>query len=113
MVPGTSRSAVTIIGAMILGASRAVAAEFSFFLAIPTMAAASAYSLLKHGIHLTITQWEVLAIGFAVSFFVAWGFIAFFMSNIRRNTFTPFAYYRIALALLIFILIYSKVLAPS
>jgi undecaprenyl-diphosphatase len=113
MIPGTSRAAATIIGAMLLGASRAVAAEFSFFLAIPTMAAASAYSLLKHETSLTIMQWEALAVGFIVSFLVAWGVIAFFMNYIRKNTFVPFAWYRIALAVVILGLIYFKIVSPA
>ena len=97
MVPGTSRSAATILGAMALGASRAAAAEFSFFLAIPTMFAASGYTLLKTGLHLSILEWQVLAVGFVISFLVAWAVISLFMSYIRRNDFKPFAYYRIVL----------------
>jgi len=95
MIPGTSRSAATIIGAMLLGASRSVAAEFSFFLAIPTMVAASTYSLLKTGAILSYTEWQVLATGFVVSFLVAWAVIAAFMKYIQRRDFRPFGYYRI------------------
>lgn len=102
MIPGTSRSAATILGAMALGASRAVAAEFSFFLAIPTMIGASGYSLMKSGLDLTLQQWQVLGVGFVVSFLVAWGVIAVFMNYIRRKDFKPFAYYRIILGLLVF-----------
>jgi undecaprenyl-diphosphatase len=101
MVPGTSRSAATIIGAMLLGASRATATEFSFFLAIPTMVAASGYSLLKHGASLSVLQWEVLAVGFVVSFFVAWAVIAFLMNYIRKHDFKPFGWYRIALGVVV------------
>ena len=97
MVPGTSRSAATIIGAMFLGASRMVAAEFSFFLAIPTMVAASAYSLLKAGNELTGHQIFVLGIGFVVSFIVALMVIAGFIKYISRRDFKPFGYYRIIL----------------
>ena len=97
MVPGTSRSAVTIIGAMLLGSSRVVAAEFSFFLAIPTMVAASGYSLLKYGGLMNLHQFAVLAVGFIVSFFVAWGVIAGFMKFIQRHNFIPFGIYRIIL----------------
>ncbi len=110
MVPGTSRSAATIIGAMVLGLSRPAAAEFSFFLAIPTMAAASAYSLLKANLQLTTLQWQTLAVGFVVSFLVAWAVIAFFMNYIRNNNFKPFAYYRVILAIVIFILLAKGVL---
>jgi undecaprenyl-diphosphatase len=101
MIPGTSRSAATIIGAMLLGCSRKTAAEFSFFLAIPTMFAASAYSLLKTGTSLTSQEWMALAVGFAVSFLVAWGVIAAFMGYIQRRDFKPFAWYRIILAVLV------------
>jgi undecaprenyl-diphosphatase len=99
MVPGTSRAAATIIGAMLLGASRGVATEFSFFLAIPTMAAASGYSLLKHGTMLTSAEWGALVIGFTVSFITAWGVIAFFMNYIRKHNFNLFGWYRIALGI--------------
>ena len=97
MVPGTSRSAVTIIGAMLLGSTRIVAAEFSFFLAIPTMAAASAYSLLKYGASMSAHDAAVLAVGFAVSFVVAYAVIAFLMKFIQRHNFIPFGVYRIIL----------------
>ena len=110
MVPGTSRSAATIIGAMMLGLSRPAAAEFSFFLAIPTMAAASAYSLLKAQLQLTTMEWQTLAIGFVVSFFVAWLVIAFFMNYIRNNNFKPFAVYRIILAIVLFLLLFKGIL---
>jgi len=99
MIPGTSRSAATIIGAMLLGASRSVAAEFSFFLAIPTMMAASAYSFLKANASLSAAEWQILSIGFVVSFLVAWLVIAAFMSYIRKRDFKPFGYYRIIVGL--------------
>jgi undecaprenyl-diphosphatase len=108
MIPGTSRSAATIIGAMLLGASRPVAAEFSFFLAIPTMIAASAYSLLKHGATVSSAEWIALAVGFIVSFLVAWSVIAVFMKYIRKHNFKPFAYYRIILAVIIVISLYAN-----
>lgn len=101
MIPGTSRSAATIIGAMLLGASRVVAAEFSFYLAIPTLFAASAYSLMKTGFHLDATQIQLIFVGFIVSFLVAWLVIAGFMKFISKRDFKPFAYYRIALGILI------------
>jgi undecaprenyl-diphosphatase len=97
MVPGTSRSAATIIGAMLMGLSRVAAAEFSFFLAIPTMAAASGYSMLKAAGTMSALQWQALAVGFAVSFLVAWAVIAVFMRFIQKNDFRPFGWYRIAL----------------
>lgn len=103
MIPGTSRSAATIIGAMLLGTSRVVAAEFSFFLAIPTLFAASAYSLLKTGFNLNITQIQLLVIGFVVSFVVAWLVIAGFMKFVTKKDFKSFGYYRILLGALILI----------
>ncbi len=104
MIPGTSRSAATIIGAMLLGTSRIVAAEFSFFLAIPTLFAASAYSLLKLNFTLSAAQIELLIIGFIVSFLAAWFVIAGFMKFISKRDFKPFGYYRIILG--IFVLMY-------
>jgi len=101
MIPGTSRSAVTIIGALLLGASPLVAVEFSFWLAIPTMVAASSYSLLKHGLAISGFEVIVLAVGFVVSFLVALAVIRFFLDYIRRHDFRIFGYYRIALAILI------------
>lgn len=103
MIPGTSRSAATIIGGMGFGCNRALAAEFSFFLAIPTMAAASAYSLLKHATVMDRTQWIALGIGFVTAFFVAWAVIAFFMAFIRKHDFRVFGYYRILLGSVILI----------
>ncbi len=103
MIPGTSRSAATIIGAMLLGCSRIVAAEFSFFLAIPTMTAATAYELMKTGKNLASDEWMILGIGFITSFLTAWGVIAFFMSYIRNKDFKIFAYYRIILGMVVFV----------
>jgi undecaprenyl-diphosphatase len=97
MIPGTSRSAATIIGAMLMGCSRLVAAEFSFFLAIPTLFAASAYSLLKINFTMTSEEIIVLSVGFVVSFIVALLVIAGFMKYISRHNFKPFGYYRIIL----------------
>ncbi len=103
MVPGTSRSAATIIGGMLLGATRLVAAEFSFFLAIPTMLAASVYSLMKTGGELTQEQFLILAVGFVVSFVVAWLVIAGFMKYITSRDFKLFGYYRIVLGIGVFV----------
>lgn len=101
MIPGTSRSAASIIGAMALGANRRAAAEFSFFLAIPTMFAATGYKLIQDGIGFTGEQWGLLALGSAVSFVVAYAVIAGFMGYIRARSFEPFGYYRIALGALV------------
>jgi undecaprenyl-diphosphatase len=101
LIPGTSRSAATIIGAIIFGASRLVATEFSFFLAIPTMVAASAYSLLKYHTMMSTSQFFVLGVGFAVSFLVALIVIRFLINYVKANNFKIFGYYRIILAILI------------
>lgn len=107
MIPGTSRSAATIIGAMMLGATRILAAEFSFFLAIPTMVAASGYALLKHGALLKGTDLAILGTGFAVSFFVALAVISFFMKYIQTHDFKMFGCYRIALGALVLLFIFG------
>ncbi len=104
MIPGTSRSAATIIGAMLLGTSRVAAAEFSFFLAIPTIIGASGYSFLKElksGIHLGSQELLILATGTLVTFVVAWAVVAFFMNFIRKHDFRGFGWYRIALGIVV------------
>ena len=101
MIPGVSRSAAKILGALGLGTSRKVAVEYSCFLAIPTMFAASAYSLLKEGGAMTAEQWVATAVGFVTAFLVALAVIAFLMSFIRRRDFQAFGWYRIALAVVL------------
>lgn len=98
MIPGTSRSAATIVGAMLLGASRPAAAEFSFFLAIPTMLGAFVFKMIQGGVSFTGEQWAILGVGSVVSFAVAYAVIAAFMAYVRRHSFIVFGYYRIALA---------------
>ena len=103
--PGTSRSMATITAGVLSGMSRPAALEFSFFLSIPTMAAATVYDLLKslrpHGgdamgaMPHTMHAWLTLAIGFVVSFVVAYGVVAWFMAWVRTRGFAPFAVYRI------------------
>jgi undecaprenyl-diphosphatase len=98
--PGASRSMSTIAAGQIAGMSREAALEFSFFLSMPTMAAATVYDLLKflrHGGMAAMNrhEWIILFIGFVVSFFVAWGVVAWFMHRVRRHGFVPFAVYRI------------------
>jgi undecaprenyl-diphosphatase len=90
---------------MMLGTSRIVAAEFSFFLAIPTIFAATAYSILKHGLAFNNTEIILLSIGFVVSFIVAYSVIAFFMKFITTHNFRIFGYYRIILAAIVIILL--------
>ena len=103
--PGTSRSMSTIAGGQLAGMSRASALEFSFFLSIPTMAAATLYTLYKSVLgkgenpigvsQISPHQWVVLAIGFAVSFIVAYGSVAWFLAWVKKHGFVPFAIYRI------------------
>lgn len=100
-IPGTSRSAATIIGAMLLGASRTAATEYSFFLAVPTIAAASAYSLLKNPIALSGNDLVILFVGFITAFISALIVIRLFLQYIRNKTFAPFAYYRIVLGVVV------------
>jgi undecaprenyl-diphosphatase len=97
MIPGTSRSAATIMGALVLGLSIQAAAEFSFFLAIPTMFAAGGYSLLKHRHEIHSEQFLLLGLGFCVAFVVALVVVAAFMRFIQTHRFTGFAIYRILL----------------
>ena len=111
LIPGTSRSAATIIGGLILGASRPLAVEFSFFLAIPTMVAASGYSLLKHGGTLSGPEWIAVGIGFVVSFFVSWATVVLFMKYIRSKDFKPFGWYRIGLAAVLAVLLACGILS--
>ena len=110
LIPGTSRSAATIIGGLVLGASRPLAVEFSFFLAIPTMVAASGYSLLKHGASLSAGEWGAVGIGFVVSFFVSWLTVIFFMKYIRTKDLKPFGWYRIGLSLVLAVLLARGIL---
>ena len=102
LIPGTSRSASTIIGAVCLGTSRFIATEFSFFLAIPTMLGASALKLLKSGLGFTTMEWLVLGTGTLVSFIVSVIVIKMLMSYIQKHDFKVFGYYRIALGLILF-----------
>ena len=95
MIPGVSRSGATIMGALGLGVDRKAAAEFSFFLAVPTMLAASAYDLLKNHEALGDTGWTAIGIGFLVSFVVALAVIRGFLAIVTRHGFGPFAWYRI------------------
>ena len=103
LIPGTSRSGSTIIGATIIGCSRFVAAEFSFFLAIPVMLGASALKLLKSGLAFTGQEWAVLLLGMVVAFAVSVLAIKFLMGYIRKHDFKGFGYYRIILGILLLV----------
>ena len=112
--PGTSRSMSTITAGQLAGMSRPSALEFSFFLSMPTMAAATLYELYKtlHAHHgetalgrkpVNSHEWIVLIIGFVISFFVAWAVVAWFMNWVRQRGFTPFAVYRIILGIAVLV----------
>jgi undecaprenyl-diphosphatase len=111
--PGTSRSMATIAAGQIAGMSRAAALEFSFFVSMPTMAAATLYTLYKSlrgkgenpiGVsQIDAHGWIVLAIGFVVSFIVAYASVAWFMAWVRKRGFTPFAIYRIVVGILVLV----------
>ena len=101
LIPGTSRSGSTIIGAMILGTSKYVATEFSFFMAIPTMLGASALKLLKAGFGFSGFEWLVLGVGSLVAYIVSIFAIKFLMDYIRKHDFKVFGYYRIILGFLV------------
>jgi undecaprenyl-diphosphatase len=104
LIPGVSRSAATIIGGMTQQLSRKSAAEFSFFLAVPTMFAASAYKLLKDYKYIRPADVEILLLGNVVAFVVAMLAIKFFIGFLTKYGFKLFGYYRIALGLLILLL---------
>lgn len=101
LIPGTSRSGATIVGAVLLGSSRYVASEFSFFLAIPTMLGASAYKLLKVGIAFSSLEWMVLLVGSVTAFVVSLWAIKFLLDYIKKHDFKVFGYYRIALGIIV------------
>lgn len=97
MVPGTSRSGATIIGGMLAGIQRATATEFSFYLAMPTMLAASAYDLYRHGATLSGQEAVAIAVGFIAAFFSALVVVRAVLRFVAAHTYRPFAWYRIAL----------------
>lgn len=108
LIPGTSRSGATIVGALIIGVSREVAAEFTFFLAIPVMFGASFLKLLKFGFHFTAAEFGYLMLGCVVSFGLSVVAIKFLMNYIKKNDFKVFGYYRIILGGLIVIVTLIK-----
>jgi|LGVF01.2.fsa_nt_gb undecaprenyl-diphosphatase len=103
LIPGMSRSASTIIGGLVLGFKRSVAAEFSFFMAIPVILGASFVKLAKAGFDFTSYEYLLLAIGTVVSFVVAYAVISVFMNFIKKHDFKVFAYYRIILGVIVLI----------
>ncbi|MDR1192833.1 MAG: undecaprenyl-diphosphate phosphatase [Peptococcaceae bacterium] len=103
LVPGTSRSGATILGGVFLGCARPVAAEFSFFLAIPVMAGASGLKLLKAGFAFSAAEWLTLAVGCLAAFLVSAAAIKLLLAYIRRHNFRVFGYYRIILGLAVLV----------
>lgn len=101
LIPGTSRSGATIVGALMIGVSRSLAAEYTFFLAIPVMFGASLVKLVKFGFDFTVMQAVLLILGMAVSFVVSIVAIKFLLGYIRRNDFKVFGYYRIVLGIVV------------
>ena len=101
MVPGTSRSGATIIGGMLLGLSRKAATDFSFYLAIPTLIGAGAYSLYKERALLSIADLPMFAVGLVMSFISAWVCVRWLLRYIATHDFVPFAWYRIVFGLVV------------
>jgi len=101
MVPGTSRSGATIIGGMLLGLSRKAATDFSFYLAIPTLIGAGAYSLYKERALLSMADLPMFGVGLVVSFISAWLCIRWLLRYIANHSFVGFAYYRIVFGLIV------------
>ena len=101
MVPGTSRSGATIIGGMLLGLSRKAATDFSFYLAIPTLIGAGAYSLYKERELLSVADAPMFAVGLVFSFISAWVCVRWLLRYIATHSFVPFAWYRIAFGIVV------------
>ncbi len=111
LIPGTSRSGATIIGALIIGVSRECAAEFTFFLAIPVMFGASLLKLVKYGFAFTFSEFGLLILGCAVAFVLSIVAIRFLLGYIRKHDFKVFGYYRIVLGALIVIVTIIQMIA--
>lgn len=110
MIPGTSRSAATIIGRVLLGLNRVLATEFSFFLAIPTMLGATLLKIVKIGNVLTMEEWFLIGLGFVLSFIFAYAVIKVFMDYIKKHDFKVFGYYRIILGIIMLLLFFTGVI---
>ncbi len=105
VIPGVSRAASTILGGMFMGMSRKASVEFSFFLAVPTVLAASGLDLLKTNFSFTLGEWNLLLVGFSGAFIVAHFVIKFFLAYVQKHSFTVFGVYRILLALVYWLLL--------
>jgi len=107
MIPGTSRSGATIIGGMVLGLSRKAATDFSFYLAIPTLIGAGAYSLYKERALLSLADAPTFAVGLLFSFISAWVCVRWLLRYIGSHSFVPFAWYRIAFGIAVWVTAYT------
>ena len=107
MIPGTSRSGATIIGGMVLGLSRKAATDFSFYLAIPTLIGAGAYSLYKERALLSLADAPTFAVGLLFSFISAWICVRWLLRYIASNSFVPFAWYRIVFGIAVWLTAYT------
>lgn len=105
LIPGTSRSGATIIGALLMGVERKAATEFSFFLAIPTLLAASVFEMAKNGSSFSADDMELILTGFLAAFFSALLVVKWLVGYVSRHGFAPFAYYRIVLGSLMLYLL--------
>ena len=113
LIPGTSRAGSTIIGALLVGLSRKASAEFSFLLALPVMAATSGYELLKNYKEFSDANLMTLAVGFMVSFVVAYFTMKLFLRFLEKFTFVGFGIYRIIFGAILLYLIYTGVISPA
>ena len=104
LIPGVSRSGATIVGGLLAGMDRKVATEYSFFLALPTMIAATTYKMLKSRELLTNEDVFALALGLLVSFLVAWAVIAAFLAFVKRHSLRAFAYYRMLVGITVLLM---------
>ena len=111
IIPGTSRSGATIIGALLIGVSRVAAAEFTFFLAVPAMVGMSVLKMAKFGFSFSAAEYGILLLGMAVAFFVSVLVIRFLMNFIRKHDFKAFGWYRIVLGVIVLLYFVPKMLA--
>jgi undecaprenyl-diphosphatase len=108
MIPGVSRSGATIMGSMLLGVGRAPATEFSFFLAVPTMLAATVYDIYKNWAILSLNDFPLIATGFLFAFLSALLVVKTLIAFVSKNGFAPFAYYRIVIGALMLIILFTR-----
>lgn len=113
LIPGTSRAGSTIVGALLVGLSRKASAEFSFLLALPVMAAVSGYELLKNYKEFSDANLTTLAVGFLVSFIVAYFTMKLFIRFLEKFTFVGFGIYRIIFGVILLYLLFTGVLSPT